>query len=48
MRMCGVRPVLMNYARNGIEVERWNRFHPTDKPKVPYVTQCLKNARDRL
>jgi pyruvate dehydrogenase E1 component len=26
------------------ECERWNMFHPADKPKVPYVTQCLKDA----
>ena len=26
------------------ECERWNMLHPADKPKVPYVTQCLKDA----
>jgi pyruvate dehydrogenase E1 component len=28
-------------SRNGIDVERWNMLHPTDDPKVSYVTQCL-------
>jgi pyruvate dehydrogenase E1 component len=27
--------------REGHAVERWNRLHPGDKPRVPYVTQCL-------
>jgi len=26
------------------ECERWNRLHPLATPRVPYVTQCLKNA----
>ena len=27
--------------RDGHAVERWNRLHPGEKPRVPYVTQCL-------
>jgi pyruvate dehydrogenase E1 component len=27
--------------RDGHAVERWNRMHPGDKPRVPFVTQCL-------
>ena len=27
--------------RDGHAVERWNRLHPTEKPRVPYVTQAL-------
>jgi pyruvate dehydrogenase E1 component len=27
--------------RDGHRAERWNRLHPTEKPLVPYVTQCL-------
>ena len=27
--------------REGHAVERWNRLHPTEKPRVPYVTQAL-------
>jgi pyruvate dehydrogenase E1 component len=29
---------------DGIEAERWNRLHPGQKPKVPYVTQCLDSS----
>ena len=27
--------------RDALEVERWNRLHPTEEPRVPYVTQVL-------
>lgn len=27
--------------RDGSDVERWNRLHPTEKPKTSYVTQVL-------
>jgi pyruvate dehydrogenase E1 component len=27
--------------RDGHAAERWNRLHPTDTPRVPYVTACL-------
>jgi len=27
--------------RDGHAIERWNRLHPGEKPRVPYVTQCL-------
>src|SRR5271168_5056882 len=29
---------------DGIETERWNRLHPAEKPRVPYVTQCLEGS----
>ncbi len=29
---------------DGIETERWNLLHPAEKPRVPYVTQCLADA----
>jgi len=29
---------------DGNEVERLNRLHPGDKPRVPYVSQCLADA----
>ena len=29
---------------DGIETERWNYLHPGEKPRVPYVTQCLADA----
>jgi len=31
-------------ARDGQDAERWNMLHPTDKPRLPYVTQCLENT----
>jgi pyruvate dehydrogenase E1 component len=27
--------------REALDTERWNRLHPTQTPRVPYVTQCL-------
>ena len=27
--------------RDGIEVERWNRFHPTEPQRRPHVEECL-------
>jgi pyruvate dehydrogenase E1 component len=30
--------------REGQTVERWNMLHPTETPRVPYVTQCLADA----
>jgi pyruvate dehydrogenase E1 component len=27
--------------RDALEVDRWNLLHPAEKPKVPYITQCL-------
>ncbi|MGA8556307.1 MAG: pyruvate dehydrogenase (acetyl-transferring), homodimeric type, partial [Candidatus Acidiferrales bacterium] len=29
---------------DGIETERWNRLHPGEKPRVPYLSECLKDA----
>jgi pyruvate dehydrogenase E1 component len=29
---------------DGIHTERWNLLHPTEKPRVPYVSQCLSDA----
>ena len=29
---------------DGIETERWNYLHPSQKPRVPYVTQCLADS----
>jgi pyruvate dehydrogenase E1 component len=30
--------------RDANDCERWNLLHPAQKPKVPYVTECLQNA----
>jgi len=27
--------------RDGNEAERWNMLHPSEEPRVPYVTQCV-------
>jgi pyruvate dehydrogenase E1 component len=27
--------------REGLEVERWNRLHPTEPQRTPYVEECL-------
>jgi len=29
-------------ARDARDCDRWNRLHPTEKARVPYVTQCLE------
>jgi pyruvate dehydrogenase E1 component len=29
---------------DGNETDRWNRLHPGEKPRVPYVTECLADA----
>ena len=29
---------------DALEVERWNRLHPEEAPKQPYVTACLESA----
>ncbi|MFZ1728647.1 MAG: pyruvate dehydrogenase (acetyl-transferring), homodimeric type [Bacteroidota bacterium] len=33
---------------DGLETERWNRMHPTETPRVPYVTQQLANAKGAI
>jgi len=30
--------------RDGHASERWNMLHPADSARLPYVTQCLKDA----
>ncbi|UCF35862.1 MAG: pyruvate dehydrogenase (acetyl-transferring), homodimeric type [Acidobacteriota bacterium] len=30
--------------RSGLEVDRWNRFHPGEKPRVPYLTEKLTGS----
>ncbi len=29
---------------DALSVERWNRLHPTQSPRVPYITQALQGA----
>ena len=33
---------------DAIETERWNRLHPNETPRVPYVTQCLDGEQGVL
>jgi pyruvate dehydrogenase E1 component len=30
--------------RDGNEVERWNMLHPAEKPRTPYITECVAGA----
>ena len=34
-------PSFQLLRRDALEVERWNRHHPTETPRVPYVSQVL-------
>ncbi len=31
--------------RDALEIERWNMLHPSEKPKLPYITRQLKNEK---
>ncbi len=31
--------------RDALAAERWNRLHPTEEPRVPYVTEVLKDQQ---
>ncbi|HZI82216.1 MAG TPA: pyruvate dehydrogenase (acetyl-transferring), homodimeric type [Vicinamibacterales bacterium] len=37
-------PSFQELYRDGHACERWNRLHPGEAPKVPYVTQCLEKT----
>ena len=37
-----------NLYTDGMEAERWNRLHPDETPRVPYVTQCLEGEQGVL
>jgi pyruvate dehydrogenase E1 component len=30
--------------RDALEVERWNRLHPSEKPRTPYILEALKGT----
>ena len=38
-------PSFNELARDGADCERWNRLNPLEKPKVPYVTEVLGDAK---
>jgi pyruvate dehydrogenase E1 component len=29
---------------DGIDAERWNLLHPSEKPRIPYISQCLAGS----
>jgi pyruvate dehydrogenase E1 component len=37
-------PSLTLLARDGQDADRWNLVHPTEAPRVPYVTQLLQGS----
>ena len=41
---CGASRAIRELYRDGHACERWNMLHPGETPRVPYVTQCLKDA----
>ena len=38
-------PSFTELRREGMAAARWNLLHPADKPRVPYVEQCLAPTR---
>ena len=38
-------PSFNELARDGFDVERWNRLHPEDKQRKAYVTECLEGRQ---
>ncbi len=43
-RTCGASRATRRCTRDGIDAERWNLLHAGEKPRVPYVSQCLANS----
>ena len=37
-------PSFSELRREALEIERWNRLHPGETPRVPYVKQALSKA----
>jgi pyruvate dehydrogenase E1 component len=37
-------PSFNELRRDGLEIERWNRLHPEEKPKRSYVEECLDGS----
>ena len=38
-------PSFNELARDGADTTRWNMLHPSDKPRISHVTQCLTDTR---
>ena len=34
-----------NLHNDGLDADRWNRLHPGQPKRVPYVTECLKDEK---
>ena len=41
---CGASPGWKQLRDDAIDCERWNRLHPTEAPRTPYVTEQLDDA----
>ena len=41
---CGARPSYKQLRDDALDCERWNRLHPTEPPRTPYVTEQLGDA----
>ena len=41
---CGARRATSCCARTRSSAERWNRLHPTEPPRTPYVTELLRDT----
>ena len=37
-----------NLYVDALDCERWNLLHPTETPRVPYVTQCLQDGPNTI
>jgi len=37
-------PSYSQLRRQALEVERWNRLHPAEEPRTPYILQALAGA----
>jgi pyruvate dehydrogenase E1 component len=40
-------PSFNELARDGQDCARWNLLHPTEKPRLSHVEQCLPKRADR-
>ena len=38
-------PSYTELRRDGLEVERWNRLHPSEAPRIPYIAQQLQSTQ---
>ncbi len=38
-------PSFSELRKDGFDAERWNRLHPDNEPRTPYVTQQLENRQ---